>query len=199
MKAQNPKTDYLGYRVLSTDEIDELAEAIVKQVKIRGPFLNVSDFINRQLNANDKSLCLSGTLQAAIASTKINEEIQSNIEIDETILSKAGLNYRFEEAAMGNTAKGCPGWLMQGDLLVSLGSSIFVRGDTFTIRTYGESRDANEQIVATAYLEATVQRSAKFVDPTNAPTENENLTDINRTFGRRFVIRQLRWLNQSEI
>ena len=36
-------------RTLSDDEVEKLAKAMVKQVKIRGPFLSFSDFVNRRL------------------------------------------------------------------------------------------------------------------------------------------------------
>ena len=37
------------FRKLSDLEIAKLAKSIVKQVKIRGPFLSMSDFVNRRL------------------------------------------------------------------------------------------------------------------------------------------------------
>jgi hypothetical protein len=36
-------------RTLSDEEISDLAESIVKQIKLRGPFLSMADFINRRL------------------------------------------------------------------------------------------------------------------------------------------------------
>ncbi|MDC3284114.1 hypothetical protein OAV01_02455 [Opitutales bacterium] len=37
------------FRKLNDEEISDLAKAIVKQVKLRGPFLSMSDFVNRRL------------------------------------------------------------------------------------------------------------------------------------------------------
>ena len=191
------KNNYIGYRVLSSTEIRTLAEEIVKQVKTRGPFLNMSDFINRQLNASSKELSLSGTLQAAIDKTKINEDLESAVDV--SAADTNGLNYAFEEAAHGNTAKGSPGWLMQGDLLVSLGSSIYVRGDTFTIRVYGESRDPQDNLRATAYAEAVVQRGIRYVDRNNDPNSTSGLSGLNQVYGRKFRVVHFRWLKGQEI
>jgi len=41
--------DWNKLRVLTDSEIESLAKALVKQVKLRGPFLSVADFINRRL------------------------------------------------------------------------------------------------------------------------------------------------------
>ena len=41
--------DWNQLRVLTDPEIESLAKAIVKQVKLRGPFLSCSDFVNRRL------------------------------------------------------------------------------------------------------------------------------------------------------
>ena len=53
-----------GIRLLTERQIDRLAEECVRQVKLRGPFLNLSDFVNRRLE--DGPFGLSGALQAAI-------------------------------------------------------------------------------------------------------------------------------------
>ena len=47
---EEPETnEWNKIRLLSDDEIEELAKAIVKQVKLRGPFLSMADFVNRRL------------------------------------------------------------------------------------------------------------------------------------------------------
>jgi hypothetical protein len=51
---------------LSDTEIDELAAAIVRQVKLRGPFLSLSEFVNRRLDPSDTALSAKGALQAAL-------------------------------------------------------------------------------------------------------------------------------------
>jgi len=50
-----------GFRYLNDDMIDVLSERIVDEVRLRGPFLSVSDFVNRRLVAPDRS---SGTWES---------------------------------------------------------------------------------------------------------------------------------------
>lgn len=61
-----------NYRELTDTEIDELAGLIVKEVRDRGPFMSLGDFINRRLLAADHGL--KGALQAAIDASKINDK-----------------------------------------------------------------------------------------------------------------------------
>lgn len=60
---------YSGFRRLTDTQVSNLAAAIVKQVRMRGPFLSLAQFINRSLVsvANDgRGLGFSGALQGAI-------------------------------------------------------------------------------------------------------------------------------------
>jgi len=65
-----------GYRELTDLEIDDLAGAVVNEVRKRGPFMSLSDFINRRL-VNSDSFGLKGALQAAIDDSKINGEVKN--------------------------------------------------------------------------------------------------------------------------
>src|SRR5690606_17298882 len=53
---------WAGQRVFSKGEIRTLAEQIVRQVELRGPFLSMGDFVNRRLTMDD--LGKKGALQA---------------------------------------------------------------------------------------------------------------------------------------
>jgi len=66
---------YTGARKLSANEVQTLAEKVVEQVQLRGPFTSLSDFINRRLPPEPASSAAEtaftrtgfmGTLQAAI-------------------------------------------------------------------------------------------------------------------------------------
>jgi hypothetical protein len=67
-----------AYRELSEPEIDALAGKIVEEIRKRGPFMSLSDFVNRRLLNSD--LGLKGALQSAIDLSLINN----------TAITKAG-------------------------------------------------------------------------------------------------------------
>ena len=79
-----------GFRKLTDAQIRALAVAIVAEVKARGPFLSIADFVNRRLmdpptmNAAETPITktgLKGTLQAAIDSTGINQSLDAAMPI----------------------------------------------------------------------------------------------------------------------
>ena len=190
-------------RSLDSDKIRELATQIVKQVKKRGPFLNMSDFINRRLDTN-KDNALKGALQAAIDATDINSMFMDEV----TSPASGGSLYKFKEAEEGSIYTAAPGYLIQSDVLASLGNILTVRDDTFTVRAYGCVRNARKAILAQAWCEAVVQRTMDYVDPANDPTASEyepdgrkakGLTAANKVFGRRFRVVSFKWLDAWDI
>ncbi|MEJ6699498.1 MAG: hypothetical protein QNL01_00870 [Akkermansiaceae bacterium] len=205
-------TEFTGYRVFTDEMLDFLAEEIVKQVRLRGPFLSLSEFVNRQLSY-DKDLALAGAIQTALneltADQSLNpfETMQNESVVSESTpfggAANGGLpdaGYVFPEAAVGHNTYGLPGWTRQADILRPLAPILSARDDTFTIRAYGESRAANGTVVARAWCQATVRREREFLDPadeadlTTPPTEL-----VNKTFGRRFKVISFRWLNADEV
>ncbi|MGB0775360.1 MAG: hypothetical protein ACPGUY_05905, partial [Akkermansiaceae bacterium] len=69
---------WTGYRALTDAQIDALATAIVDEVKLRGPFVSLSDFVNRRLvsaSSTDQETGLMGALDAAIANTNLNANL----------------------------------------------------------------------------------------------------------------------------
>ena len=208
--AQNDSStnDWSGLRDLSEPDIDSLAGAIVKEVKARGPFLNLADFINRRPNSSDQSHQATGALQAAIDKSGLNNRFTSggrSVAADD-FGTLPGAGAISAEAAPARSV-GSAGHLTQARLLTALGPQITVRSDTFVIRTYGDARDASGKIIlARAWCEAVVQRLPEYVDPTDRPAASEawpgssdKLTPVNTLFGRRFEIRSFRWLNRNEI
>lgn len=212
-----------GVRFLTDEQLTKLAEECVRQVKLRGPFLNFSEFINRRLS-NDE-LGLMGALQSAI-------------DYDDDAPDPASINYRFKngpdfmmnrqqagttmhatpEALNGSRFAGIPGYVIQSDILKPIANTLSVRDDTFRIRAYGESLDRAGNVVARAWCEAIVQRVPDYVDPSNDPSEplrsiritnsdgsngtfqeNNDITEANRRFGRKFQIVNFRWLSGQEI
>lgn len=179
-----------GYRGLQDGELRKLAEEIVEEVRSRGPFLSLAEFVNRRPESGAEGL--NGTLQAAIDRSGINDGslyqrmITGNYPVGSNI-------------SPPNTGVGTPGYLTQADLLNSIGPRLTVRSDTFTIRGYGESRDKAGNVVASAWCEAVVQRVPEWVDPRQDPeTGIADLNPGNTRFGRRFEIVSFRHIPAAE-
>jgi len=190
---------WTGMRTLEAKQIQELAQHVVEEVKERGPFLSLAEFVNRRPE-NDRDMALKGLLQKAIDET---ESINSRFNADSRYNALADMSadgYAFPQAMEGWSATGAPGFLTQGDILSSVGSVISVRSDTFRIRAYGEALDPDQKIVARAWCEAVVQRLPEFVDSKDLPgAEIETVSDVNKRFGRRFMVTGFRWLAQDEV
>jgi hypothetical protein len=214
-----------GVRFLDDSQLRKLAEECVKQVKMRGPFLNFSEFINRRLS-NDE-LGTMGALQSAIdyddaspESGSINYAFKSNSDF---MLKESDLgtnSFKTPEAAVGSRFAGIPGYVIQSDLLNPIANTLSVRDDTFRIRAYGDTLDDKGNILARVWCEAVVQRVPEYSDDANASDvpardmkvgadgkftgefsdiEDSDLTPSNLLFGRKFLIESFRWLSASEI
>ncbi|MEM9236714.1 MAG: hypothetical protein AAGB14_08040 [Verrucomicrobiota bacterium] len=182
-----------GYRTLSDDEIQKLAENLVEEVRERGPFLSLAEFVNRRLSDDD--LGLRGALQAAIDNADLNSDVLES-SFDTTSYEASSR----DNIVPADTAVGTPGYLTQADVLTSIAPVITVRSDTFTIRSYGDARDASGNIIAKAWAEATVQRYPDFVDATNsAHAEIDELSEVNQRFGRRFRVTSFRFISEAEL
>jgi hypothetical protein len=206
----DPTIAKIGMHQRLTDaQIRALAIEIVEQVKARGPFLSLSEFMNRRLSS-DRSLARVGAVEAALselssrgASENPFAEIQSYFS--QTVTVPSGVTYAFKEAAEGNLAYGFPGWIRQADILRPIAPILSARDDTFVIRAYGESKDPlTGEAQAAAWCEAILQRTADYVDSSNdqaivLPGEATLTSEINKRFGRRFVIVSFRWLAADEV
>jgi hypothetical protein len=204
-------SEYTGFRSLSDAQIDDLAKKIVDQVRLRGPFLSLSEFVNRQLSTN-KDLALAGTIQSAL--DKLGEDPMKILRDPANSLSDRTMKYdpndpankikdaayEYPKASEGSSAYGAPGWIRQADILRPIAPILSVRDDTFTIRAYGDSVDKSGKVVARAWCEAVVKRTREFSD-TADPSDSVNppVNMINTAFGRRFEIVSFRWLNSNEV
>lgn len=216
LDAQDAK-QHAGVFVTDRADIRLLAENIVAEIKRRGPFLSLADFINRRLIPNTSDLDLDyqglmGTMDAAIMRASQIEDVLNYPQI----FSRTGnggqqldpdYSYSWDlneptyavspEAAYGipsghkSTAlEGSSANLMQGDILQFLGPQLTARSDTFVIRCYGESIDPISKKVQSAVRgEAIVQRIAEPVAP------GDNLIAPSGAMGRRFIIRHFRWID----
>lgn len=199
-----------GVRSLSDAQVTELATRIVEQVKARGPFLSLSDFLNRRLGASG-ALTRAGALQTAIDTT--SPDINSAIKASGADVNASGLGMLDAGRSLpvvntqdgaGNTLKstvGMPGYLMQQDLVQAFSPAMSARSDTFVIRTYGEAvNPATGDSSGKAWAEAVVQRLPEYV---NASADQPHVfppTDTtNQTFGRRFKVVSFRWLSPDDL
>ena len=192
---------WLGPREYSDDELSKLADQIVKQVRSRGPFFSMADFVNRRLGSDETAQ--RGALQQAIDDSGINKGYAALANAGFEIPANKVTHYKYKNAAAGagSSYQGAPGYLTQADILSVLGNAATPRSDTFTIRGYGEARDDKGMVLARATCEATVQRYPEWLDPTDkVETSVSGLkSKANQTFGRRFLITSFRWLNPKEI
>ena len=192
---------WLGPREYSDTQLQSLATNIVKQVRRYGPFLSMAEFVNRRLSTDDKAQ--RGALQQAIDDADVNKSLALAAAAGFDITAAAVKNYKYLNSTAGTGAsyQGAPGFLTQADVLTVLGNAATPRSDTFSIRGYGEARDAKGKVLASATCEAVVQRIPEWVDPADAvetaPTALQSTA--NKIFGRRFLITSLRWLGANEI
>jgi type II secretory pathway pseudopilin PulG len=200
-------SEYTGFRALSDDQIADLAEKVVDQVRLRGPFLSLSEFVNRQLSSNE-DLALAGAIQSAINNLTIDPMATLRNpanSLSDTTMPAAdpklnGVDYKFEKAAVGASAYGVPSWIRQADILRPLAPVLSVRDDTFTIRAYGDHLDENGKVIAQAWCEAVVKRTRNFSEDLDEPDSvDPPVSQMNQTFGRHYDIISFRWLNANEV
>lgn len=192
--------------MLQPESIARLAEEMVKQVRKRGPFLSMSDFINRRLDAAGGEDALKGALQAAIDATDVNQEFFNEVILNEP---GAGRLFKFPKADAGSMHTAAPGYLIQSDVLASLGNILTVRDDTFTVRAYGCVRGKDGAVLAQAWCEATVQREIEYVSPVDPPENAEyepdgtrgqkSLSEVNLRLGRKMRVVAFKWMDPWDI
>ncbi|MEG1740015.1 MAG: hypothetical protein RR250_01715 [Akkermansia sp.] len=206
--AQDEAMEWSDLRKIDDKTMDKLAKELVKQTKQRGPFLNLSEYINRRLSDDDMGL--KGALQQAIDDSGINDVF--NKELKEAIITPKA-PYNHAKAAIGSVYTAAPGYLIQSDVLAALGNILTVRDDSFTIRAYGEISDkSGKNILSRAWCEASVKRGIEYVSPVDPPElpaqeadiqsgqlKDTALSRINKAFGRRFQIVSFKWLSPEEV
>lgn len=189
---------WVGRRELTEGEIELLVTAITREIRKRGPFLSLADFVNRRVGT-DKNLARAGAIQSALDSdfAGINKRFTSGGRA----VGAAASRFAFKEAEEGAISQGIPGIVKQADILTPIAPILSARSDSFIIRGYGEAVDGSGKVTARAWCEAVVERDRNFVDPVaNRPTAaTTTLNPINAKFGRRYDIVSFRWLSATEV
>lgn len=225
-----PPTDdkfWNAYRKLTDDEIRNLATEITNQVRQRGPFLGVSDFVNRRLvlttDTKRGKHAFSGVIQSAIDTVSgINDSRQAGWTMPTKSAADSSFKYgadywggpiadpekqnyeAYQSPGLTGTLAegvGAAGHINQGDILQQIGSVLVARGDTFVVRGYGEAQDASGTVTARAWCEAVVQRTPIPIDPDDSVgglNPKSNATGA-MDFGRAFRIESFRWLSPDEV
>ncbi len=192
-----------GFRSLSDEEIDLLAENLVVEIKRRAPFFGLSDFVNRRLRNDDTGK--KGPVQAAIDAAGLNSKFEEEHPLDNradlpnfSFLGIADATRLNQTLLPASTAWGIPGFLTQGDVMQVVGSSLRARSDSFVIRGYGESISAAGAVQARSWCEAVVQR---YPDPVDADGSviNPVANAAGNDFGRTFRVVSFRWLSADEV
>lgn len=193
-----------GFRSLSEEELDALAEEIVREVKERAPFFGLADFVNRRLVANEHGE--KGPIEAAIEAAGINDKFNQAYPLDNyEDLPDIGFHNMSDTTRLDQTLKpssttwGIPGYLTQGDIMQVVGSTLTPRSDTFMIRTYGESVDVRGKVQARAWCEAIVQRTPRPIKPDPAGMNPAEVDEGEIDFGRRFQVISFRWMSEKEV
>jgi len=184
---------WMGFRSLNDTQVADLAKKLVAQVRKRGPFLSLGEFVNRRIDSSNMGL--KGAIQAAIDDTGFN-----SASLYDTFDTSGYPADGKANISPPNTGVGIPGYLTQADVLQSIAPVMTARSDTFTLRGYGEAKDSSGKVLASTWCEAVVQRMPEFVDPADPPhTAMADLNKSNQTFGRRFSIVSFRYLAKSEV
>ena len=216
----NSAQPWRGFRELTDTQINALAEAIVAQIRLRGPFLSLGAFVNRELRPDSADVVedlrgLKGALQAAIdtvdqapvATQRINTH-SAWLTDASAVPASSSAGYDLD-ALHGQPAPafpvssrnaGAPGNLTQADILAALGATLTARSDTFLIRTYGDVQNpVTGKVEGQAWCEAVAQRLPDYVNSIDAAEAFPPNHPDNRRFGRKFQIISFRWLSAEDI
>lgn len=109
------------------------------------------------------------------------------------------------EQINGGLPENAPVYLNQADVLGSIAHLLTTRSDTFRIRAYGDSQNAESgEIEGQAWCEAIVQRVPTWHDASSVTDDGlspaYNTIDYGQSkWGRRFIITSFRWLEEEEL
>ncbi|MDR0693041.1 MAG: hypothetical protein LBF49_00500 [Puniceicoccales bacterium] len=178
-------------------KVKNLSERLTDLMKKRRkPFFSIGEFVNRTIVEDPAKCSREGDLQRAIDDSKLNVAFENHyVKFSKNIPS-------YDDAsASGFLEENLPNVVNQADILQTTSHFLCTRGDTFLVRAVGNHVDSRGKVIEQAYCEAIVQRVPDYVNKNeNAPDDaEENLSRINKKFGRRYKIILFRWLDSGDI
>ncbi|MDR2603294.1 MAG: hypothetical protein LBC11_01900 [Puniceicoccales bacterium] len=178
-------------------KIKNLSEKLTDLMKKRHkPFFSIGEFVNRTIVEDPAQCSREGILQKAIDDSKLNAAFENHyVNFSKNISSYDNTS------ASGFLEENLPNVVNQADILQTTSHFLCTRGDTFLVRALGNHVDSRGKVIEQAYCEAVVQRVPEYVNKNeNAPGDTgENLSKINKKFGRRYKIILFRWLDGGDI
>lgn len=215
-----------GTRTLTDKEIDTLAGYIVDEVKTRGPFLSLADFINRRLavpgSDQERTWPYEGTLQAAIDKTSslgstLNSKLDQGENCPESVLFRSsadvsgsggnGPNY-YNLAASSTRSVAQQHRNRASSKLVGAAGYLTQAdilqhlGNAISSRSDTFTirvKGTDDATGAEAYIECVVQRMPEALIPeANRYTPKHTATGEQR-FGRRIRIIFTRWIDSTNV
>jgi hypothetical protein len=187
----DPNDAWKGYRTLDEQQIAQLARSIVTEIRTRGPFVSVADFVNRRLvdnpATNGADETFRGPVQAAIDSTtssSISGQYPANDAAtgtfwgsQDTLLPAATASFTNQSNQFGGTGTSYLGFYSQPQLEGSLNAN------TSAQRPYGNRSAFAPKYITQADILAKIgagltARSDTFTIRTYGETVNPATGDI---------------------
>ncbi|MEC8333335.1 MAG: hypothetical protein VXZ83_04330 [Verrucomicrobiota bacterium] len=202
--ADDDSNIYRGHRRLSDNDIKKLTQALTSEIRSRGVANTLGNFVNRSLNSSSEIIDQQmSRMDEAIQNAGLNNKQVHGTTPDGDRYSRpdiADSARMFDKSMVKETSAGLPGYLKQQDILRALAPIMTSRGDTFTIRAYGEAVDPiTGNPAGKAWCEALVQRIPEYTEDTISPWDIPPNNSNNYRFGRRIKIVQFRWLSSKDV
>ena len=192
---------YTGHLRFEDDEIMTLSVNLTDEVKKRGVARSLSKFVNRDLQGSQEEQQL-GRIDAAIRKSNLNSSPTTLYEDRYSQKNDPRPSARmFKDSMVKDSEAGLPGYFKQQDILRPLSPIMTTRGDTFTIRSYGETIDPiSGNVSGKAWCETIIQRVPEYInDVLNSPWDLPNEDSANEIYGRKLKIVSFRWLKAEDV
>lgn len=197
---------YAGHRRIGNDQIIALSNELIGEIRNRGVAQTLGRFLNRSIDGSVSEEQLMSRIDKAILDAGLNadQRIADSTDNDDHLVSRPNEStdqaHMFAQNLAPETGAGLPGYLKQQDILRALAPIMTARGDTFTVRSYGESvNPITGAVDGKAWCEAVLQRVPDYVDETTPAWELPQPNSSNERFGRKFVVIRFRWLSEDDI